>query len=509
MNDFDFDVFLSHNKADQAAVERLASQLEKSGLKVWLDRWNLVPGDPWQDEIEEALDRSRTVAVFVGPSGIGGWHNEEMRSALETRVRNHSRRVIPVLLPGAVEPELPRFLRRLHWVDFRNGLEDEATFNLFIAGITGERPVKSDWCPTTFNNQHTLEHQSDFARTPRILTYRDFDLRLARTGDDKLEVEIISPHSGDAVGTAPMPAYTTASIESGQDTSLQQIGEEIGQALFPEEVRRRFETSLHDATKAGEGLRVRLRFHGEGLANIPWEVARLDEDYLALRPATPLVRYVPASEPPRKLSIRGPVHVLGIISSPLDQLPLTVDEEKARLEKALEPLIKSGRLRLTWLEKITTPALQEALRRNVHVVHYIGHGDYDAEKQEGELLFEAESGESSSVSASWLATLLRDSGVRLAFLNACKTAHAADGVAEVLVRREVPATLGMQVSVRDDVATAFSETFYAALVDGWPVDAAVVEGRKAIVNALNNDPNQPDWVHPVLYMRAPDGVLFG
>jgi len=240
MKDYDFDVFLSHNKADQAAVERLASQLEKSGLKVWLDHWNLLPGDPWQDEIEEALDRSRTVAVFVGPSGIGGWHNEEMRSALETRVVDRNRRVIPVLLPGAVEPELPRFLRRLHWVDFRNGLEDEATFNLFVAGITG-RPLKrsepSSATPTL---------------PPRIRTYREFDLRLARTGDDKLEVEIISPHSGEGRGIAPIPAYTTASIESGQDASLQQIGEEIGQALFPEEVRRRFETSLHDATKAGE-----------------------------------------------------------------------------------------------------------------------------------------------------------------------------------------------------------------------------------------------------------------
>jgi len=186
-----------------------------------------------------------------------------------------------------------------------------------------------------------------------------------------------------------------------------------------------------------------------------------------------------------------------------------VDEEKVRLEQALEPLIKSGRLRLTWLKEATTPALQEALRRSVQVVHYIGHGDYDAENQEGELLFEDESSATSSVKASWLATLLRDSGVRLAFLNACKTGHAAGGVAEVLVRREVPAALGMQVSVRDDVAIAFSANFYAALADGWPVDAAVVEGRKAIVNALNNDPNQPDWVHPVLYMRAPDGVLFG
>jgi len=500
MNDFDFDVFLSHNKADQAAVERLASQLEKSGLKVWLDRWNLVPGDPWQDEIEEALDRSRTVAVFVGPSGIGGWHNEEMRSALETRVVDRNRRVIPVLLPGAVEPDkggLPRFLRRLHWVDFRHGLEDEATFNLLVAGITG-RPPKRNELPSATP-----------ILPPRIRTYREFDLRLARTRDDKLEVEIISPHSGDAVGTSPLPAYTTANIESGQDTSLQQIGEDIGQALFPEEVRRRFETSLHDTTKAGEGLRVRLRFHGQGLANIPWEAARIGEEYLALRPATPIVRYVPAPEPPNRLSISGPVHVLGIISSPTDQDSLAVDEEKARLEKALEPLIKSGRLRLAWLEKATTPALQEALRRSVHVVHYIGHGDYDAEQQEGELLFEDESSTTSSVKASWLAALLRDSGVRLAFLNACKTAHVADGVAEVLVRREVPAAVGMQVSVRDNVAIAFSANFYAALADGWPVDAAVVEGRKAIVNALGNDPNQPDWVHPVLYMRAPDGVLFG
>ncbi|MCI0690497.1 CHAT domain-containing protein [candidate division KSB1 bacterium] len=270
-----------------------------------------------------------------------------------------------------------------------------------------------------------------------------------------------------------------------------------------------------------------MRIRDEELSAIPWEAALVGEEYLALRLATPIVRYVPAPEPPSRLSISGPVHVLGIISGPTDQAPLAVDEEKARLEKALEPLIKSGRLRLIWLEEATTPALQEALRRSVHVVHYIGHGDYDPENQEGELLFEDDSSTTSSVKASWLGTLLRDSGVRLAFLNACKTAHVADGVAEVLVRREVPAALGMQVSVRDDVAVAFSANFYAALADGWPVDAAVVEGRKAPldnatsesipdktvlsngVNVLNNDPDQPDWVHPVLYMRAPDGVLFG
>ena len=77
-----------------------------------------------EEALEEALDQSRTCAVFIGKAW-GSWQHEEMRSALETRVRTRSFRVIPVLLPGGKEPgqeELPRFLRRLTWVDFRAGL---------------------------------------------------------------------------------------------------------------------------------------------------------------------------------------------------------------------------------------------------------------------------------------------------------------------------------------------------------------------------------------------------
>jgi WD40 repeat protein len=89
------------------------------------------------------LDQSRTCAVFVGPTGLGPWQNEEMRSALEDRVRNKAFRVIPVLLPGALQPsgeKLPRFLRRLTWVDFRTGLDDEETFRRLLHGIKGMPP---------------------------------------------------------------------------------------------------------------------------------------------------------------------------------------------------------------------------------------------------------------------------------------------------------------------------------------------------------------------------------
>ena len=69
-----------------------------------------------------------------------------MRSALEERVRDKSRRVIPVLLPGAPDPRekpLPRFLRRLTWVDFRAGLDDEDAFQRLVAGIRGVSNVCS------------------------------------------------------------------------------------------------------------------------------------------------------------------------------------------------------------------------------------------------------------------------------------------------------------------------------------------------------------------------------
>lgn len=140
----EFDVFLSHNSKDKALVEQIAERLaDEEGLDVFLDIWNLIPGDPWQESLEDALNNSHAVAVFLGPSGISAWHNEEMRVALNARAASKQRRVIPVLLPGARQPdidELPPFLARLSWVDFRKGVDDEDAFSRLVKGIWGEKP---------------------------------------------------------------------------------------------------------------------------------------------------------------------------------------------------------------------------------------------------------------------------------------------------------------------------------------------------------------------------------
>jgi hypothetical protein len=51
-----FGAFLSHNSQDKPIVEQIALWLEdEAKLRVWLDKWNLVPGEPWQEE--DALHR--------------------------------------------------------------------------------------------------------------------------------------------------------------------------------------------------------------------------------------------------------------------------------------------------------------------------------------------------------------------------------------------------------------------------------------------------------------------
>jgi WD40 repeat protein/energy-coupling factor transporter ATP-binding protein EcfA2 len=143
-----YHVFLSHNSADKPAVEELARRLVQLGLNPFLDIWHLIPGEPFQDAIEEALDQCATVAVFVGPSGRGPWQHEEMRVAIQRRVNARRAglrpfRVIPVLLPGADRGErskLPDFLVQATWVEFHSTLDDEQAFHRLVAGIRGRAP---------------------------------------------------------------------------------------------------------------------------------------------------------------------------------------------------------------------------------------------------------------------------------------------------------------------------------------------------------------------------------
>ena len=65
-----YDVFLSHSGSDKPAVEELARRLKRDGIEPFLDKWNLIPGDPWQEPLEEALDQQRRLCRLHRAGGL-------------------------------------------------------------------------------------------------------------------------------------------------------------------------------------------------------------------------------------------------------------------------------------------------------------------------------------------------------------------------------------------------------------------------------------------------------
>ena len=54
-------VFLSHNSEDKQIIEDLAIRLQTEDIRPWLDKWNLIPGEPFQESIEKALEECSAV----------------------------------------------------------------------------------------------------------------------------------------------------------------------------------------------------------------------------------------------------------------------------------------------------------------------------------------------------------------------------------------------------------------------------------------------------------------
>ncbi len=156
-----YDVFLSHHSDDKPWVEELARRLLDAGVKPFLDAWHLVPGRLWQKELESALATSRTCAVIVGRSGLGPWAEQEMLVAQERQVADSAFRVIPVLLPGAYKPDLPRLLRQRAWVEFISDKpQDEDALRRLVAGIRDQAPGPSQSiCETALTTDAAIDRQ--------------------------------------------------------------------------------------------------------------------------------------------------------------------------------------------------------------------------------------------------------------------------------------------------------------------------------------------------------------
>ncbi|MET0801082.1 MAG: CHAT domain-containing protein [Actinomycetota bacterium] len=368
----------------------------------------------------------------------------------------------------------------------------------------------------------------------RRIEYLDFEIEIGPQGADGYPVAVLRSPAGEPRGMLRLPfeglelenklqslrlallssSTTVRRMASPEDAVVERFGGALFDSLFDGDVRSCLDVSRRDASAAGKGLRIKLRIKAPEVATLPWEFmydGRAGE-YLSLSKYSPIVRYLELATPVVPLEVDPPLRLLAMVASPEDLPALNVERERLRVETALSELAGSGVIEVEWILDGNWRTLQRRLDEGAwHLFHFSGHGRFDPARDEGTVALVDEHGGSAPFSATQLARMLADHPtLRLVVLNACEGATGGSrdifsGTASILVRRGIPAVLAMQYEIGDAAAVEFARTFYESVARGMPIDAGVAESRKAISFARGDS---LEWGTPVLYTRAPDGVLF-
>jgi WD40 repeat protein len=117
---FQYDVFLSHSSKDKPVVRSLAERLRRDGLSVFLDEWEIFPGDSIPSKIEDGLEHSRVLVFCMSKHAFGSdWATLESQTFRFRDPLNKGRRFIPLRLDeAAIKGSLSQFL-------YVNWLSDE------------------------------------------------------------------------------------------------------------------------------------------------------------------------------------------------------------------------------------------------------------------------------------------------------------------------------------------------------------------------------------------------
>lgn len=351
--------------------------------------------------------------------------------------------------------------------------------------------------------------------------FLNFDILIERDSDGSYRRTVENSPAGVSARSSRFTfderelQYLQGVISRSYDRSeLEHFGAQLFDTLYQGDTLTLFRRSQDHTRRQNQGLRLRLRLDdAPELASLAWEYLYDVEmkHFLALSGQFSIVRYSAIARTTAPVSIEPPLRILAVFASPHDLAPTDLEKEWQGLQQACADLTKRGLVELTRLERATLRELQRALHTQpVHILHFSGYGAFSETDDQGFLVLEDENGSAQRVNGDPLGIVLANqSSLRLTVLNAGEGGRTSlknptSGIAQRLVRQGLPAVVAMQSEITDSAAVTFADEFYRALVDNYPVDAAMTEARKAMYVAKTGS----DWGSPVLFTSTADNVLF-
>ena len=367
-----------------------------------------------------------------------------------------------------------------------------------------------------------------------LASYLNFDLRLfdhesLPDGSERLRVQVANSPVGEL---AEAEAVTLAAGLRARLSQLErreldwpamvELGRDLGAALLPALARGYFQMSMAKLA-ANQGLRLRLRCESVELDALPWEMAHVafgagagaadQRDFLVLNTRLSLVRREVCMQLLNPAQRPGPGRrLVTLMCEPADRRdpaqPLEVERELGQLREALHEI---DSIELAHCVAGTRQALADLLTAGADVFHFAGHGEFRVDTGGGGqacLLLQHADGTTDRWPTAEMALRLANKGIQLAVLGACRSAQrdgrsAWAGIAPSLARAGIPAVIGMQYTVYDKSALAFSRRLYYNWSRGASLDQAVAEARIEIRDVQGDSGR--DFATPVLYLRE-DGL---
>lgn len=144
-----YDLFICHNGADKPLARTLAAIIEEYDwqgrpLRVFLDEWDIAPGENIIVRLNNALDKARYVAVLLSPEMVSSdWCQAEVASVLATDPSNRRGRLVPMLardkhMSSGERINIPPFLRALNRLDLRDPKRRHREYQRLLALLRGD-----------------------------------------------------------------------------------------------------------------------------------------------------------------------------------------------------------------------------------------------------------------------------------------------------------------------------------------------------------------------------------
>ena len=303
---------------------------------------------------------------------------------------------------------------------------------------------------------------------------------------------------------------------------LQVFGSILYTILFQGEIDTEFKRAFDEIGEQPDTrLRLVLEFEQEAraLATLPWEYLYYpDTDRekgfpIGSQSKIILTRHVPLSSSFATLTrTERPLRILIAVSRPRDLSMVSADDVIQALEKLREQF--PGAIEVERLDNPDPRSFHQKIGEvKPHVLHFIGHGQWDIVKQSGALAFVGEDGSSAWIRDRDFSDYFMDYQPRLVFLQACEGAESQSyeglrGLALQLIYSKIPAVIAMQYPITNRAATQFAVKFYACLGEGKPIDLAVQEGRLELGMYLQGDHfSSREFGSPVAFLQSKEGII--